>query len=63
MQTIFARILDNALIVAALLLAAGAGLAGIGLDEPAVVAFLLGGILLIFRSGQSPAGRSPASQA
>ena len=55
MQPIFARILENAMLIAVLLLVAGAGLAGIGLDEPAVVAFLLSGILLIFRSGRSAA--------
>lgn len=54
MQPFFARILENALVIAALLLAAGAGLASIGLAEPAVVAFLVSGILLIFKSGQQP---------
>lgn len=55
MQSLFAQILDNAVIVAVLLLAAGAGLAGIGLAEPAVLAFLASGILLIFRSSQASA--------
>ncbi|WP_165982793.1 hypothetical protein [Dankookia rubra] len=58
MQPFFARILDNALIVAALLALAGGGLAAIGLDEPAVVAFLASGMLLIVKSGRSPAHRA-----
>jgi hypothetical protein len=58
MQSFFARILDNALLVAALLAVAGGGLASIGLDEPAVVAFLGSGLLLIVRSGRSPARRA-----
>ena len=58
MQPFFARVLDNALLVAALLAVAGGGLASIGLDEPAVVAFLASGLLLIVRSGRSPVHRA-----
>ena len=48
----------HALLVAALLAVAGGGLASIGLDEPAVVAFLVSGMLLIVKSGRSPASRA-----
>jgi hypothetical protein len=58
MQPFIARVLDNALLVAALLVAAGGGLASIGLDEPAVVAFLASGLLLIVKSVRSPARRA-----
>ena len=53
MQQIFARILDNGLIAAALLGAVGAGLASLRLGEPAVVAFLLCGVLLMMKSGSA----------
>jgi len=58
MQPFIAGVLDNALLVAALLVAAGGGLASIGLDEPAVVAFLASGLLLIVKSVRSPARRA-----
>ena len=58
MQEFFARIVDNALVVAALLAVAGGGLASIGLDEPALIAFLASGMLLIVKSGQMPARRA-----
>jgi hypothetical protein len=58
MQPFIARVLDNALLVAALLVAAGGGLASIGLDEPAVVAFLASGLLPIVKSVRSPAHRA-----
>jgi hypothetical protein len=58
MHPFFVRILDNALLVAALLAVAGGGLASIGLDEPAVVAFLASGLLLIGKSVRSPARRA-----
>ena len=58
MHLFFARLLDNALIVAALLAVAGGGLASIGLDEPATLAFLASGMLLIVKSGRSPASRA-----
>lgn len=55
MQEFFTRILDNAYIVAALLVVAGGGLASIGLDEPALGAYLASGMLLIVKSGKIPA--------
>ncbi|MBK1662331.1 hypothetical protein [Paracraurococcus ruber] len=60
MQSLFARILDNALILAALLFAVGAGLASLRLGDPAVIAFLACGMLLMLKSGMAPAAE-PAS--
>ena len=58
MRPFFERILDNAYLVAALLLVAGGGLVAIGLDEPAVLAFFGSGLLLIVKSGRTPASQA-----
>lgn len=56
MDQIFARILDNAILVAALLFVVGIGLASIGLGDPGVVALLLCGTVLMLKSGRAADG-------
>lgn len=60
MEQFFTIIMRNAWVVLAAFLAAGAGLALIGASLPAVVLFLLAGLLMMYLSGQQAAARTPS---
>ncbi|MDO9710859.1 hypothetical protein [Paracraurococcus lichenis] len=54
MEALFTRILQNAFVVAGLLVLAGLGFAALRLAEPAVACFLACGVLLMFKSSMAP---------
>ncbi|NOG70088.1 hypothetical protein [Roseicella sp. DB1501] len=58
MKALLQAAYDNAFVVAPLLFLAGLGLAAIGLDEPAVIAMLGCGMLLMFKSALTPDRRA-----
>ncbi|MEN0076389.1 MAG: hypothetical protein AAGC69_18535 [Paracraurococcus sp.] len=58
MKALLQTAYDNAFIVAPVLFVAGLGLAVIGLDEPAVIALLGCGMLLMFKSALAPDHRA-----
>ena len=58
MHALVTRVLDNAIPVAGLLFVLGVGMAGLGVAEPTVVAFLVCGTLLMFKSGLASAPKA-----